>query len=188
MFKKILAMSLLIMCLTQPVWAADVREAIGQVNNGLEKGDFGLVVDSLRLALEAAWNKGPLSVKNVTFVKEPPTGYGVYKPVEKNAFESIDPIFLYCEPIGYNIVKMGEEYRFGFSADFSMLDSEGNVLGGQKDFNKWSSSSRNFSMESMISFTFNLKGLPAGNYKLVVTLHDENSEKSVTFDKEFSIR
>ncbi|MFH1136015.1 MAG: hypothetical protein V1816_08000 [Pseudomonadota bacterium] len=142
---------------------------------------------TIRAALEEAWNKAPLTVQNVTFITEPPQAYGMYQPVKKAVFESIDPILLYCEPMGYTVTKKGEFFHIALAADFSVLNKDGQALGGQNNFYQWKTKSRAFSTEFVMYFTFNLKGLPSGEYTLRIVLRDENSSKVTSFDKKLTI-
>ena len=91
----------------------------------------------IRAALEEAWNRAPLTVHNAVFITKPPQAYGMYNPVKKAVFDSIDPIMIYCEPMGYNVEKQGEFYQISLSADFSILNKSGEVLGGQENFYQW---------------------------------------------------
>jgi len=174
--------------LSQAAGAADPTAAITRANTSFFKGDYLKAVDHLQEALQVVWNKAPLAVRNVTFVAEQPEGYGQYQPRGEDVFEAVDPILLYCEPVGYTVVGGGNSYKFGLSADFVIQDESGQVLGGQEKFGQWQIVSRSFVTEFMMFFTLNLKGLPQGKYKLVVTLHDLNSDKNIAFDKPFAIR
>ncbi|MEW6266303.1 MAG: hypothetical protein AB1641_24785 [Thermodesulfobacteriota bacterium] len=174
--------------LGSPAWAAEPQAAIDQASASLTKGDYTATIGNLREALEAVWNLAPLSVRNATFVVEPPGGYGVYTPRAGDSFPSLEPLLLYCEPVGYTLKKTGDEYSSALTAGFAILDEKGTLLGGQPNFGLYENKSRNFGTEYMMYLTFNLKGLPAGNYKLQVTLKDKNSTKTVTFEKPFSIK
>ena len=177
-----------LLALSRAGWAADPTAAMSRANTSYLKGDYLEAVDQLQAALQAVWNKAPLAVRNVTFVAEQPEGYGQYQPRGEDVFEAVDPILLYCEPVGYTVVGGGDSYKFGLSADLVIQDESGQVLGGQKKFGQWQIVGRSFVTEFMMFFTLNLKGLPQGKYKLMVTLHDLNSDKTVTFDKPFAIR
>ena len=141
-----------------------------------------------RAQLEYVWGETPLTATNITFVMEQPEGYGMYTPRTDTVFNAIDPILIYCEPVGYTVVKNGDLYEFNLSADFTVADEKGNILGGQENFGSWGIKSRAFNTEFMMFFTFNLKGLPGGKYKLQVTLKDTNSDKTTSFQQAFAIK
>ena len=142
----------------------------------------------LKEVMEQIWNEAPLTVQNVHFVTEEPEAYGYYTPAETDLFESIDPVQLYFEPIGHVAKKEGEWYSFALTADYTLEDLKGEVLGGKQRFFEWNTQSRAFNTEFMMFVTFNFRGLPPGEYKISVTLHDANSDKQTTFDKNFRIK
>ena len=171
---KKVAVLLMIICLglSTVAWGADPLE---QIKN-------------LKSELEYVWNEAPLTATNITLVTEQPGGYGMYTPRADTIFDAIDPILIYCEPIGYTVIKNGDQYEFSLSADFTVSDESGNILGGQENFGNWGVKSRAFNTEFMMFFTFNLKGLPGGKYKLQVTLKDANSDKKTSFQQAFAIK
>ncbi len=187
--RKIILLTLsLILISTPAVWSASPDDAISQANQAYYDGDYAKALDLLRDALQGVWNQAPLTARNVNFVDAPPEGPGQYHPRPDNIFESIDPILLYFEPVGYTVVKQGEDYKYALSSDFAVLDDQGKELGRQKDVGRSEATSRMFNMELMMLLTINLKGLPSGKYTLVVTLKDLNSDKTTTFEKPFGIR
>lgn len=187
--RKIIILALMLLFGPAPAaWAADPATAIGQANTAYNRGDYAAAIVHLREATEGVWNKAPLTVRNVTLVKDQPQGYGRYTPRTGSLFEAIDPILLYCEPVGYTVKKVGSLYRLSISAGFSVVDDKDRVLGGQADFGRYKMDSRVFNTSFMMFFTFNLKGLPSGKYKLKVTLRDNNSDKKTSFEQPFSVR
>lgn len=188
MRKTILVLVACVLALAAPAWAVDPFEAVGRANTSLNAGDYGGTVFHLREALQEVWNQAPLLAQNVHFVTDQPEAYGMYKPRANNVFDAVDPILLYCEPVGYTVKRSGDIYSIAISADFSIVDSKGVVIGGQQNFGRWTMRSRAFNTEFMMYFTFNLRGLPAGQYRLLVTLNDQNSDKKADFEQPFVIR
>lgn len=187
--RKLILLTLSFILITSPaVWSMPTDEAISQANQAYYDGDYAKALDLLRDALQGVWNQAPLTVRNAYFVESAPEGPGQYKPREGEVFESIDPILLYFEPVGYTVVKQGEEYKYALSSDFAVLDDQGKELGRQENVGRSEATSRMFNMELMMLLTINLKGLPQGKYRLVVTLKDLNSDKTTTFEKPFGIR
>ena len=169
-------------------WAQDPVALINKARSSCLEGDYAATLDNIRTAYETSWNLAPLAVKHAAFVTEPPEAYGMFSPRPEGPFESIDPIELYCEPVGYTIKKDGEWYTAALTADFVLADPDGKELGGQPNFYQWSVKSRNFNTEVMMFFTINLKGLAPGSYILRVTLNDQNSDKKATFEKSVAIQ
>ena len=168
--------------------AADPVEDMSRAAKSYYDGKYVEAVDILRGVMTAVFQQAPLTVRHVTFVSEEPEGFGAYKERSDSAFDSIDPVQLYCEPIGYTARTREGMYLVSLSADFAVIGQDGKLLGGQKNFYKWEGKSRAFNTEFMMLFTFNLKGLPPGRYTLAVTLRDNHSHKTAKFEKPFSIK
>jgi hypothetical protein len=168
-------------------WSADPANLMGQAGSRYSAGEYVQSINLLRQAVQEIWNQAPLAVQNVHFITDPPDGYGMYTPKNSDVFNGVDPILIYCEPLGYTVNKKGDEYHFSLSADFAVLSEDGQMLGGQQDFGKWEMASRTFNSEFMMFFTFNLSGLESGTYKIQVTLKDKNANKTVQFESPFKI-
>ncbi|MBW2062579.1 MAG: hypothetical protein JRI95_13605 [Deltaproteobacteria bacterium] len=165
--------------------AADPSIAIQQANYSYHNGDYTRTIVELRQALQGTWNKAPLTLNNVTWIIEPPDGYGMYEPRESDVFNPAEPILIYLEPVGFTIKKVGPFYRFRLYADFAVLDAKDKLLGSQKNFAQYQVESRSLHTEYPMFFTFNFRELPPGKYKLQITIHDEYSDKEATLSKVF---
>ncbi|MBW1708404.1 MAG: hypothetical protein JRG97_02040 [Deltaproteobacteria bacterium] len=168
--------------------AADPSVTIQRAKYSYDNGEYTQAIIELREALEGTWNKAPLTFNNATWIMEPPEGFGMYKPRESNVFDAVEPVLIYLEPVGYTIKKAGPFYSFRLFADFAVLDDKNKVLGSQQNFAQYQVRSRSLQTEYPIFFTFNFRDLPAGRYKLQITVHDENSEKEATLSKVFEKR
>ena len=188
MRKVILVILCLCLGLTSAAWGADPRTAMRKADSAFLDADYVGSIVQLREALEGVWAKAPLTARKVTLVSERPMAYGMYTPRAGNVYDSIDPLLVYFEPVGHTAKKSGGWYNFALSADLAVLDAKGQVIGGKPNFFQWQTRSRAFNTEFMMYFTISLKGLRAGKYKAVFTLHDKNSDKKATFFQPFEIR
>jgi hypothetical protein len=165
-----------------------MMSALTQFGSALDKKDFAAAYSSLRAVLQDFWGVSPLLLQNVRYVKTENNTFGIYEPREAEEFAPGEAIYLYMEPVGYTSKKNESgKYDIGFSADMSIENEKGEVLGGQKDFAKMAFSSWNFGTEMCLTFTYNVSGLEKGRYKIVTTVHDTGSDKTATCEKWFSI-
>jgi hypothetical protein len=177
----------MLMALPGAAWAADPAKAIEVARVNYEAENYDQALLSLRTALQLAWNQSPLMVRNQTFVSEEPSGYGMYKSSPDADFDAVEPVGVYCEVLGYTVQESGGNFKISLGADFEVLDAEERVLGGQDDFGTYQVDAKTFITEYSIYFTFNLRGLPQGDYTLRVTVKDRLSSKTTQFDLPFSI-
>ncbi|MDR0881689.1 MAG: hypothetical protein LBP55_03990 [Candidatus Adiutrix sp.] len=172
---------------------ADEQNSISQVlaksDAAYRRGDYIEALDALWAAEEMMWRRAPLGVRNVAFVTEQPENFGTYSPKIGEDFRSPEPLIFYCEPIGVTQLKEGDTYKYSIIGALDILDSAGQVLGGQKNLGPYEQKGyRTFSTEIMMSITIGTRGLPAGSYIMRVTLTDNlDLTKSVQLDKPFNI-
>jgi hypothetical protein len=159
-----------------------------QFKSFFEAKDYLKAYTSLHSTLEMFWIKSPLVLNNVRFVKSDNNSYGIYTPKETEEFTPNEPIYLYVEPIGYTVKKDPKGfYEFSFSADFSLAEESGKVLGGQNDFANINFRSWNFNTEISLTFTYTFTGLEKGKYKITTVVKDKFSDKKTTTEKWISI-
>ncbi|MDR3203640.1 MAG: hypothetical protein LBV23_02685 [Deltaproteobacteria bacterium] len=162
--------------------------ALSRAQNAHSVGDNITALESIWEAQEAIWNLSPLGVRNVAFVTEPPDEFGIYTPKVGEEFGQDELLILYCEPFGYTQIKEADgTYGYSVIASLSVLDSEGQVLGGNDNLGPYGKTGiRTFNTQFMIFITLNMRGLEAGSYVLKVTLTDNNDQtKTVQMEKPF---
>jgi hypothetical protein len=180
----ILLVMAFLLALAAPARAGDPVSALIDARLSLSQGKHAEAIARIREALVAIYQEAPLACQNVTWIAEAPTGYGRYKPRSSNVFSGVEPLILYLEPIGYSIVPTGAGYRYGLRADFMVLSDKNEPLGGAQDFARNLVETRSPQTEDFEFFTFNLRQLPPGKYKLQLTLKDQNSSKQVVVTKD----
>jgi hypothetical protein len=128
-----------------------------------------------------------------TFVTSEPQGFGVYDKKATNIFSSGEEIILYIEPKGFEYGTATDGagkmlYTIDFAADFTISDTEGNVLGGQQDVPIDKIVLPYQEKKVFIPFTITQSTpFPPGNYTITYTIHDDNSGKSFDITKEVVI-
>jgi hypothetical protein len=161
---------------------------LAQLKETMGKNDHVGALAALRSTFETFWEKSPLLLNNVKFVMSESASYGIYTPRTTEEFAPDEAIYIYLEPVGQTLKKNERnQYDFGFTADFTLEDEAGKVLGGQKSFANPSFTSWNFNTEIALTFTFTFSGLQAGKYKIVLSVKDVQSEKTATVNKVFAI-
>lgn len=128
-----------------------------------------------------------------TFVTSPPQGYGIYQVRDSNIFSLGEDILLYIEPVGFEYGTLTDEqnntlYSIDFTADFTISDTEGNILAGQQGLPVSDIISHYQNEEVFIPFTISQTNpFPPGNYIITYTIHDNNSGNSFDIAKEIAI-
>lgn len=128
-----------------------------------------------------------------TFISSEPQGYGIYEERESNTFRPGETILLYIEPKGFEYGTLTDEngktlYTIDFTADFTLTDNRGNILGGQQGLPISDIVSHHQNKEVFIPFTITQTNpFPQGNYIITYTIHDNNSGNSFDIVKEITI-
>lgn len=167
----------------------EISQALARADKAQQEGDYIGAMDALWQAQEKIWQRAPLGVRNVAFITEQPENFGTYQIKAGEDFKSPEPLIFYCEPVGFTQAKEGETYRYSIIGAFDIIDSNGLVLGGQKNLGPYEQQGyRTFSMETMLTMTIGIHGLPPGSYIMRVTLTDNlDLSKTVEVDKHFNI-
>jgi len=191
--KKILrigGMIFLVAALLAPsgLLASEITPLVNRAESQFASGDVVGAADALRQALVAVYNKSKLKVDKAVLVKVKPAGFGMIQRKGSNKFKSGETIILYVEPVGYHFVKNGKAYGFGISADFSVTDAQGNILGGKKGFGSWDMTTQGRPLfDFYMTLTYNFTGIKPGKYYLLTTLIDKHGGGNVTIKTPFEI-
>ncbi|MBW2622829.1 MAG: hypothetical protein JRD68_07965, partial [Deltaproteobacteria bacterium] len=145
--RLVLLLALASLFISGSALAIEPVSAIRQADYHFARGEYLETIQDLRDALVGVWNQAPLALTNVIWIKEAPEGYGMYTPRENNVLNDAEPILLYMEPVGYTIKKSGSYYSLSLYADFAVINSKGETIGGMEKFADWKVSSRSAQTE-----------------------------------------
>jgi hypothetical protein len=168
--------------------AADIQTLLDEASSLIVRDDAFHALPLLKRATMLAWEQSEPRLLVSALVEEKASGYGQYNRREHSVYQPSERIHLYLEPVGYKFRLKDGQYSFGYTADFSVLSDDGTPLGGQKNFQHWTFSSRYPLFESYLSIAYRLRGVAPGNYQIKTTLHDINSPNSISFSKHIEIR
>ena len=171
----------LVLC-AAPAAAGDFESEMAQAKKGLAAKDPAVALPALRRALAAAWRDLPFTTLQVHLVADQPQGFGRYQPRKDNVFHGGEPVILYLEPVGYQVIRDQKtgEYFYNLSADFNLVDAWGRVMSGRRDFAQFQANTRHFPDQVPLTFTYNINNLPPGDYRLETVLKDVLGKKSHT--------
>ncbi len=161
----------------------NVNSLADEIKQLTNKGDYKNALIKAKELYLALWNKAPLFYTKAILVENEPEGVGMYIERKDNKFAEGDPIYVYVEPVGYTVLKKGDNYFFGINADFAILDQEGNHLYEKKNFGSWSIESKDFNTEFFLFLRYSFTGIKPGKYRIITTLRDINDQnKKIDID------
>lgn len=144
-------------------------------------------VEAADAAVFAAWEKTPLTFRNVQFVTEATT-FGIYTPRPDAPFKQGEQLLVYAEPLGYGWKDNSDgTYAFGVDIDLAVKDATGAVVAEQPGFASAILTSRARNREFIVSISLDLTGAPAGDYTLEYTAHDIASDETGLISLPFTI-
>lgn len=166
--------------------AARAGEAAATMQKAEElaaQGDAQAALATAREALGQLWQTLPLGFSRaVLVVPDDRAGYGIYTPRETNAYKPGEPIEIHVEPFGYGFGRTADgRYEIAFDVDLDVQDAAGNSLGKVANVMSLKLTSRGPNTEFYARLTYDLKGAPKGDYVLVTTMRDRNSDKAGSF-------
>ena len=119
--------------------ACSTLAAAGQVVDAATRAEElaaeGKTVEALQAmdkALDMIWRERPLAFCKVVVVNSS-SGEGVYDERTGLTFKPHETMMIYVEPVGFGYCAPGASSTIGFSADFTVENTTGQVLGEAKD-------------------------------------------------------
>ena len=170
-----------------PAFAGEISEAGVTAENLVSAGKFDEALQTLETARNAVWNQTPLSFRKTIFVAADPAGFGIYDIRENNEFKSGELLVIYTEPVGFSYGRDGQIFITDMALDFEIKDASGASLAKQENFASWTLRSRVPNKEFMGKIDYNFTGLKPGDYDVITTVRDKNSEKANSFSMKFKI-
>ena len=169
---------------------ASEKTLIEQSLEYFKQQNYNMVIVTLEKALLSIRQKAQLQLKNVQFTENEATGFGMYRVRQNANFEPGETFLIYAEPRNYTIKKIEEElFEIHFKEDIYLLDSEGNILWGQKDYLDYHVFSHHPNNEIFITNTITQNSpFPKGEYQFQLVLKDVLSQKTVEQTIEFVIK
>ena len=177
MIRQIL-LALVVSAASAVACASEVGDLAREAEAKAAAGQQMEAVEALRQAIQVLTAKGPLLLRRVQFITEPPQGFGVYQPRKSNVFKAGEPLIVYAEPVGMGWAKSGGFNRARIATDFEIRSPEGKILAGQHDFGRFDFASHDRNQEVMTHLTLTLSGAPAGRYVLGATYRDRQIGES----------
>ncbi len=180
------ASALLVMSWATFAAAGPTVDAATKAEALVSQGDTVGALDALSGAMDAICEASPLAFRKVVIV-DSSSGYGVYTERTDKTFKPDEKMMVYVEPVCFGHGGSGAESTIGFKADLAIENTTGQVLGEAKDVFSLSTPATPDKREFSMTLSFGVPYLRPGDYKAVFTVHDQNSDKSGTFEVPFMI-
>jgi hypothetical protein len=187
MYKNLFFAGVCCAVITKHGLAGPIEDNAKQAEIHFSQGKFSEALSSIDAARELVWNAMPLGIRNATFVTSEPAGFGVYDTRGNNTFKPDTPLLIYFESQGYGLGRDGELYTIDFLVDFEVKSVDGESLAKKEGLNLPEIRSRSRNHEFYGSLTYTFTGFPPGEYEVVTTVHDRNSNKQADFPLKFNI-
>ncbi len=128
-------------------------------------------VASLKERIIDVQNASPLGFRRLELSSEAPS-YGRYAPIPSSEVLESSAVFLYIEPDNLYTIRDGGRYYVEFVQDLMLVDTTGSILIDAPDLVEFFYESVSPLLDIYAENRINLEGLPPGEYRFIVTLHD----------------
>ena len=183
--KRILILTALVLT----VWAAaaeadDVEEGLASALAAYKQGDLprtGALLNDVAMMLN---NNREFKIREMRLCSAV-NDFRDYTPLAAPLIKATEPLLAYIEPEGYRIIKQNDGYAIHLSEDIRIIDEKGGVVFEKND---WLTYQKSFP-QAMIPFfiTNRLTDIPAGKYKLEVTIKDHQRQAFIRAGLDFSV-
>ena len=153
----------------------------------LAAGKPAQAYQAINAAVDAIWDKMPLTIGKAVFVIGNPAGFGIYNPRDNNSFGPKDKMVIYVEPQGYGHKLVNGIYEINLETGLIVKDASGKVVAKKNGFGKFKLNSRKKNREFYLKLTISLTGAPAGNYTLTIPVRDNVKGGQTQFSLPFTI-
>lgn len=166
--------------------AGEIADKAALAETLVERGYPEAALAALDKSVAAFWAASPLQLRTIAFV-DGVEGYGRYTPRGGTAFRNGDSLRLYFEPVGQTFAPDGDGVRAAIAVDIEIRTPGGLILGTAKDFATVEWAGRTPMHEVQATVETRLPFLKPGDYLLLLTLRDKNSDKSADVTLPFSV-
>jgi len=157
------------------------KMSIEQSLEYIEQKNYNMAIKSLEKALLSLREKAQLELKELHFTESEAIGFGMYESRKNNTFAQGETFYIYAEPKNFTTKEIKEKFfEIHIKEDLYILDMEGNILWGQKDFLDYHIFSHRPNNEIFITNTVTQDSpFPPGEYQFQLVVKDVFSQKTV---------
>lgn len=166
--------------------AGEIADKAALAETLVERGYAEAALSALDKAVAAFWEESPLQIRTIAFV-DGVAGYGNYTPRDGSVFRNGDTLRLYFEPVGYGFATAGDDVRAAIAIDVEIRTPGGLILATAENFATLTWSGRTPMREVQGTIETRLPFLKPGEYLLLLTLRDTNSDKTADVTLPFSV-
>ena len=170
-----------------PAWAGEISDAGVNAEQLAGAGKYIEALQALETASDAIWARSPLTFRKTIFAASDPVGFGIYDIRENTEFKHGEPLLVYTEPVGFAYGRDGQMFVTDMTLDFEIKDSSGASVAKRENFASWTIRSRFPNKEFMGKLNYDFSGLQPGDYSVVTTVRDKNSDKTSSFSMRFKL-
>jgi hypothetical protein len=156
--------------------AGEIAEKAALAETLVDRGYPEAALAALDKAVAAFWEESPLQLRTIVFV-DGVAGYGDYTPRDGTLFRNGDTLRLYFEPVGYAFATDGDDVSAAIGVDVQIRTPGGLILATAEDFATLEWRGRTPMREVQATVETRLPFLKPGEYLLLLTLRDRNSDK-----------
>ena len=185
-FRSLCISSVLLLSIC-PAWSGEISDAGANAEQLAGDGKYVEALQALEAARDAIWAQSPLIFAKTIFVASDPSGFGIYDIRDNSEFKRSEPIIIYTEPVGFAIGRDGQMFVTDMALDFEIKDASGGSVAKQENFGSWTIRSRFPNKEFMGKLNYDFSGLQPGDYSVITTVRDKNSDKTNSFSMSFKL-
>jgi hypothetical protein len=179
--------SLIFLLSSVPSAAGEIGDAGQAAEKLATEGKFNEAFEAIETAREMLWKQSPLTFRKTIFVASEPGGFGMFDMRETTEFKRSEPLIIYTEPFGFAYGRDGQMYIADMALDFEITDATGASVASQENFGSWALRSRVPNKEFMGKLDYDFSGLEPGDYEVITTVRDRNSDKRASFGMKFKL-
>jgi hypothetical protein len=166
--------------------AGEIADKAALAEKLIDRGYAEAALAAIDKAVAAFWEESPLQLRTIAFV-DSVAGYANYTPREDAVFRNGDTLRLYFEPVGYAFAPDGDGVGASIAVDVQIRTPGGLILATAEDFATLAWRGRTPMREVQGTLETKVPFLKPGEYLLLLTFRDANSDKTRDVTLPFSV-
>ena len=151
----------------------------------IKKNELSAAAAELRTISQEVEKQAPLEIVDARILYKPAEGLGIYKPLPLGRVMG-DELYIYAQLRQHNLRQKGNRWELHLVSDLIILDENGAELARDEGFGESRFSARAEHRDTFVNIAVRAVGLPDGDYRVRLVIHDRIGKKSAQVEMPFT--
>ncbi len=167
--------------------APGVDHELVELQAAIKVKDWQQTVRWAQALEQRAAGLAPVELRDMQILMQPPEGLGLYHPLVQGTVRG-DEIYLYAQVANHTVRPLpGDWYEVHLTSDLYLFDSEGQELARDVGLGESRLVARTPHRDTFVVIALKVKGLPTGEYRVRLAVHDVATKREASAEQRFKM-